>query len=101
MKDVVIVSGARTAQGKFSGSLKGFSAPQLGGMVIKEAVMKSMGVGVNVDLKDIEVVKTQDYEAIVSLKNEAMDRFLLLEGKDLKVESTKIEEFMISIACLY
>jgi len=38
MKEVVIVSGVRTAQGKFSGTLKGFSAPQLGGIVIKEAV---------------------------------------------------------------
>ena len=41
MKDVVIVSGVRTAQGKFSGALKGFSAPQLGGIVIKEAVKKA------------------------------------------------------------
>ncbi len=38
MKEVVIVSGVRTAQGKFSGALKGFSAPQLGGIAIKEAV---------------------------------------------------------------
>lgn len=68
---------------------------------IKEAVMKSMGVGVNIDLKDIEVVNTQDYAATVSLKNGAMDRFILLEGIDLKVESTRIEDFMISIACLY
>jgi acetyl-CoA C-acetyltransferase len=41
MKDVVIVSGVRTAQGKFSGALKGFSAPQLGGIVIKEAIKKA------------------------------------------------------------
>ena len=41
MKEVVIVSGVRTAQGKFSGALKGFSAPQLGGIVIKEAVKKA------------------------------------------------------------
>ena len=41
MKEVVIVSGVRTAQGKFSGSLKGFSAPQIGGFVIKEAVDKA------------------------------------------------------------
>ncbi len=68
---------------------------------IKEAVMKSLGVGVNIDLKDIEVVNTQDYAATVTLKNEAMGRFVLLEGTGLKVESTKIEEFMISIACLY
>jgi len=41
MKDVVIVSGVRTAQGKFAGSLKSFSAPQLGGMAIKEVVNKA------------------------------------------------------------
>lgn len=41
MKDVVIVSGVRTAQGKFAGSLKGFSAPQIGGIVIKEAVKRA------------------------------------------------------------
>jgi len=40
MKEVVIVSGVRTAQGRFSGALKGFSAPQLGGIVIKEAVKR-------------------------------------------------------------
>jgi acetyl-CoA C-acetyltransferase len=51
MKDVVIVSGVRTAQGKFSGSLKGFSAPQLGGIVIKEAVKRA-----GIDKKDVEEV---------------------------------------------
>ena len=41
MKEIVIVSGVRTAQGKFDGSLKGFSAPQLGGIAIKEAVKRA------------------------------------------------------------
>ena len=41
MKEVVIVAGVRTAQGKFSGALKGFSAPQLGSIVIKEAVKRA------------------------------------------------------------
>ncbi|RLF27597.1 MAG: acetyl-CoA C-acyltransferase [Thermoplasmata archaeon] len=41
MNEVVIVSGVRTAQGKFAGALKDFSAPQLGGMVIKEAVKRA------------------------------------------------------------
>jgi len=41
MKEVVIVSGVRTAQGKFSGALKSFSAPQLGGIAVKEAVKKA------------------------------------------------------------
>ena len=41
MKEAVIVSGVRTAQGRFAGGLKSFSAPQLGSMVIKEAVKRA------------------------------------------------------------
>ena len=51
MKDVVIVSGVRTGQGKFAGALKGFQAPQLGGMVIKEAVKRA-----NLKPKDVNEV---------------------------------------------
>jgi acetyl-CoA C-acetyltransferase len=41
MKEAVIVSGVRTAQGKFTGALKDFSAPQLGSIVIREAVKRA------------------------------------------------------------
>jgi acetyl-CoA C-acetyltransferase len=41
MNEAVIVAAVRTAQGKFDGALKGFSAPQLGGLVIKEAVRRT------------------------------------------------------------
>jgi acetyl-CoA C-acetyltransferase len=41
MKDVVIVSGVRTAQGKFAGALKNFSAPKLGSIAINSAVEKA------------------------------------------------------------
>jgi len=41
MNEAVIVEAVRTAQGKFDGTLKGFSAPQLGGIVIKEAVRRT------------------------------------------------------------
>ncbi len=51
MKDVVIVSGVRTAQGKFAGALKSFSAPQLGGIVIKEAIKR-----VGLKPKDVDEV---------------------------------------------
>jgi acetyl-CoA C-acetyltransferase len=43
MKDVVVVSGVRTAIGKFGGSLKDVPAPDLMGLVVKEA-MKRAGV---------------------------------------------------------
>lgn len=41
MKDVVIVSGARTAIGEFGGSLKGVRTVDLGAMVIKEALKRA------------------------------------------------------------
>jgi acetyl-CoA C-acetyltransferase len=39
--DVVIISGCRTPVGKFQGSLADFSAPQLGAMVVREAVKRA------------------------------------------------------------
>ena len=39
--EVVIVSAVRTAIGSFLGSLKNVSAPELGGIVIKEALLRS------------------------------------------------------------
>jgi acetyl-CoA C-acetyltransferase len=39
--DVFIISGCRTAVGKFQGGLSSFSAPQLGAIVVREAVKRS------------------------------------------------------------
>src|ERR1022692_4039045 len=39
--DVVIISGCRTAVGKFRGSLSDFSAPQLGAIAVREAVKRA------------------------------------------------------------
>ena len=41
MQDIVIVSAARTAVGKFGGSLAKLSATELGGLVIKDVVARS------------------------------------------------------------
>jgi acetyl-CoA C-acetyltransferase len=41
MKEVVIVSAARTPVGKFQGSLQSFSASQLGALVVREAVRRA------------------------------------------------------------
>jgi acetyl-CoA C-acetyltransferase len=41
MKEVVIVSAVRTPIGSFGGSLSGLSATELGGIVIKEAVLRA------------------------------------------------------------
>jgi acetyl-CoA C-acetyltransferase len=41
VKDVVIISAVRTAIGKFQGSLQSFSAPQLGALVVREALRRA------------------------------------------------------------
>ena len=41
MRDAVILSAVRLPTGKFLGTLKGFTAPQLGAMVVKEAVRRA------------------------------------------------------------
>jgi acetyl-CoA C-acetyltransferase len=41
MRDSVIVSAVRTPTGKFLGGLKDFTAPQLGAMVVREAVARA------------------------------------------------------------
>ncbi len=47
--DVVIISGCRTPVGKFQGSLSDLSAPQLGAVVVREAVKRA---GLNSDQVD-------------------------------------------------
>jgi acetyl-CoA C-acetyltransferase len=47
--DVVIISGCRTAVGKFQGGLADISAPQLGAVVVREAVKRA---GLNSDQVD-------------------------------------------------
>jgi acetyl-CoA C-acetyltransferase len=48
MKEVVIVSGSRTAVGEFGGSLKGVNTVDLGSLVIKEA-LKRAGLRPSID----------------------------------------------------
>ena len=50
LQEAVIVAAARTGTGKFLGSLKGFTAPQLGALVVAEAVR--LGGHVRVGLED-------------------------------------------------
>ena len=50
-KQAVIISAARTPTGKFQGLLKGFSAPELGAMAIKEAVKRA-----GIDPSDVDEV---------------------------------------------
>src|SRR5207342_1227273 len=41
MREAVILSAVRVPTGKFLGTLKGFAAPELGAIVVKEAVARA------------------------------------------------------------
>jgi acetyl-CoA C-acetyltransferase len=49
MREVVIVSSARTAGGKFQGSLQKLTAPEIGAVVVKEAIKRA---GISPDVVD-------------------------------------------------
>jgi len=49
IKEAVIIGAARTATGKFQGSLKGFSATELGSIAVKEAVKRAGIEGSQID----------------------------------------------------
>ena len=49
MHEAVIVSAVRTPTGRFLGQLKGFTAPQLGALVVREAVARA---GIDPDIVD-------------------------------------------------
>ena len=48
-REAVIISAARTPTGKFLGSLKGFTAPQLGALVVRESVRRAGVAAEDVD----------------------------------------------------
>jgi acetyl-CoA C-acetyltransferase len=73
MKDVVIVSGARTAIGSFGGSLKNFSAVELGSIAMKET-LKKVGLRpvISEEMKALSPDKLKD-QGPVDLEKKAAD----------------------------
>ena len=62
-KQAVIISAARTPTGKFLGALKGFTAPELGAIAIKEAVRRA-----GLDPAKVDVRKTYTTQFVRDLK---------------------------------
>ncbi len=73
MKDVVIVSGARTAVGSFGGSLKTVPVVELGSIVMKETLKKANLKPVQSELmKEVACDKLKD-QGLIELEKAAMD----------------------------
>ena len=49
IREVVVLSGSRTATGKFGKSLSGIDAPKLGAIALREAINRSKLADENID----------------------------------------------------
>jgi phosphopantetheinyl transferase len=67
---------------------------------LKEAVLKSMGIGLNVDLKDIEIGAKTSGAICVKCENEAGRRLKELGGRAVRAESHVVGDHVLSIALL-
>ena len=65
---------------------------------IKESVMKSLGIGLNVDLRDIEVRRDASGRIGVGLAGGALERLRLLGGNSVSVESFSMNGYVLSVA---
>ncbi len=63
----------------------------------KEAALKSMGIGLNVDLKDLEVVDDNDAVRII-LKNDAQDRIKELGGNRIDIKLFTHNDHVMAVA---
>ena len=68
---------------------------------IKESILKSLGLGLKADLKDIEIIDPDQGSKGIRMKNDVEQKYVELQGRDLKVKSFSIaDSYMISISCL-
>jgi len=67
---------------------------------LKEAVLKSMGIGLNVDLKDIEISENDSGAVRVACENEVKERLSRLGNHYIDAASYLVGDHVLSVAML-
>ncbi len=67
---------------------------------LKEAALKSMGIGLNVDLKDIEIVEDFSQEVKLAIENEVRERLRELGSSGVEAKSYLFDGHALSVAYL-
>jgi phosphopantetheine--protein transferase-like protein len=67
---------------------------------LKEAALKSMGIGLNVDLKDIEIVEEPGGGVRLAIENEVRDRLHELRSSGVEAKSYLLDGHVLSVAYL-
>lgn len=65
---------------------------------IKESILKSLGIGLNVDLKDIDIIDGEGSGTRFEMRNEIKKKYELLGAGDIGVDSFKVDRYIISIS---
>jgi phosphopantetheine--protein transferase-like protein len=68
---------------------------------MKESIMKSLSIGLNVDLKDIDIVKSEGSQSHFVMRNEVKEKYELLGATDIGVDTFKINRYIISISYIH
>jgi phosphopantetheine--protein transferase-like protein len=68
---------------------------------IKESVLKSLGIGLNVDLKDIDIIESEGPESHFVMRDEVKKKYEQLGATDIGVDTFKIDRYIISISCVH
>lgn len=90
-----------------SNKLQEFNNPETGKdgditkyWTIKESVLKSLSSGLNMDLKDIEIIESDSDETEIKMRNDVKDRFNELGVNGLNIKSFEFDEYVVSISSM-
>ena len=68
---------------------------------IKEAILKSLGLGLNVDLKDIDIIEPDTSNLHFEIKDEVKSKYDQLKAAYIKVDTFKMDEYVVSISRIH
>jgi phosphopantetheine--protein transferase-like protein len=68
---------------------------------IKESILKSLGIGLNVDLKDIAIIESEGSESHFVMRDEVKKKYELLGATDIGVDTFKVDRYIISISYVH
>jgi phosphopantetheinyl transferase (holo-ACP synthase) len=68
---------------------------------IKESILKSLGIGLNVDLRDIDIVESDASRSHFVMRNEVKEKYEQLGAEGIGIDSINIDQYIISISCVH
>lgn len=68
---------------------------------IKESMLKSLGIGLNVDLRDIDIKDGEGSGTHFEMRNDVQKKYELIGARGIGVDSFRVDRYIISISYLH